>query len=88
VSANTVANVAKAIKTMKRISEEKVIRAQEKAKRKARSKARKATFANRIFSSITSEKVSKAMEEATLGSERHVWEQLDKSYAFDSESME
>lgn len=44
----TLANTAKAIKTMKRLAEEKALRAQEKAKRRARQQAKKAAVARKL----------------------------------------
>ncbi|CAJ1953608.1 unnamed protein product [Cylindrotheca closterium] len=87
ISPMTVQNVAKAIATMKSIAEEKAIRAQEKAKRKARQQAKKtlaAKFASTMSSSATESTERRPLQESSKRSQRHVWQELDRVFVFDS----
>lgn len=90
ISSVTVQNVVKAVANMKRIAEEKVIRAQEKAKRRARHQARKVAAAAAKVTLATSSSPTESLtefgpiQESAAGSQRHVWQELDRVFAFDA----
>lgn len=87
VSPITVSNVSKAVATMKSIAEEKAIRAQEKAKRRARQQARKAAIAKFAEISATTTAPTVGIK-TSIGVERHVWEDLKQFFVYDTKRMD
>jgi endonuclease/exonuclease/phosphatase family metal-dependent hydrolase len=83
LSPATVTNAVKAVATMKRIAEEKAIRAEEKAKRRARQHARKAVIAQ--YAETSASKIPNTVEIKTfVEGERHVWEELKMVFVYDA----
>eukprot|EP00980_Cylindrotheca_fusiformis_P018677 scaffold6219_cov146-Cylindrotheca_fusiformis.AAC.12 len=86
LSSITVSNVSKAIATMKRIAEENAIRAQEKAKRRARQQARKAAIAKYV--EMKPSNPLRVESKKLIGGERHVWEELSRFFVYDAETSD
>ena len=88
ISAITLDSAAEAIVTMKRLAEERAMRAEEKAKLRARKQMKKAALARKL--SDTSNKNSTLASDGNnknLSLLRHVWEEVENYHVYDTETL-
>ncbi len=97
ISATTLDNAAEAIVTMKRLAEERAIRAEEKAKLRARKQAKKAAATKKLMQTsnknFNSTSVGGASDcgsgndnDKSLKLVRHIWEEVGNYHVYDKEA--